>query len=79
MLKVLQDARANLKNPPRIYTEVAIEQMDGNIEFFQNDVPLAFKDVKDPKLLADFKASNGAVMAALKDYETFLKKDLLPR
>jgi Bacterial protein of unknown function (DUF885) len=79
MLKVLQDGRANLKNPPRIYTEIAIEQMDGNIEFFQNDVPLAFKDVKDPKLLADFKASNGAVMAALKDYDTFLKKDLLPR
>jgi uncharacterized protein (DUF885 family) len=79
MPKVLQDARANLKNPPRIYTEIAIEQMDGNIEFFKNDVPLAFKDVKDPKLLADFKASNGAVMAALKDYQTFLKSDLLPR
>jgi uncharacterized protein (DUF885 family) len=79
MPKVLQDGRTNLKNPPRIYTEVAIEQMDGNIDFFQNDVPLAFKDVKDPKLLADFKASNGAVIAALKDYEAFLKKDLLPK
>ncbi|HEY1760203.1 MAG TPA: DUF885 domain-containing protein [Bryobacteraceae bacterium] len=79
MLKVLQDGRANLKNPPRIYTEIAIEQMDGNIEFFQDDVPLAFKDVKDPKLLADFKASNGAVIAALKDYGTFLKNDLLPK
>jgi uncharacterized protein (DUF885 family) len=79
MPKVLVDARANLKNPPRIYTEIAIEQMDGNIEFFKNDVPLAFKDVKDAKLLADFKASNGAVIVALKDYETFLKTDLLPR
>ncbi|HEY4362772.1 MAG TPA: DUF885 domain-containing protein [Bryobacteraceae bacterium] len=79
MPQALVDARANLKNPPRIYTEVAIEQIPGNIEFFQNDVPLAFKDVKDPKLLADFKASNGAVIAALKSYETFLKNDLLPR
>ena len=79
MPKVLQDARANLKNPPRIYTEIAIEQMEGNLDFFKDDVPLAFKDVKDAKLLADFKASNGAVMAALKDYEAFLKKDLLPR
>jgi uncharacterized protein (DUF885 family) len=79
MPQVLQDARANLKNPPRIYTEVAIEQMEGNIEFFQNDVPLAFKDVKDAKLLADFKASNGSVIAALKNYQTFLKNDLLPR
>ena len=45
----------------------------------RSDVPLAFKDVKDPKLLADFKASNDAVIAALKDYEKFLKTDLLPR
>ncbi len=79
MPKVLVDARANLKNPPRIYTEVAIEQLPGDVSFFESDVPLAFKDVKDPKLLADFKASNGAVIAALKSYETFLKTDLLPR
>src|ERR1700683_190648 len=79
MPPALQQARVNLKNPPRLYTEIAIEQMDGNIDFFQNDVPLAFKDVKDAKLLADFKTSNGAVIAALKSYETFLKNDLLPR
>ncbi len=79
MPKVLQDARENLNNPPRIYTEIAIEQLPGNIEFFKNDVPLAFKDVKDRKLLGDFKASNQAVIAALQQYETFLKKDLLPR
>ncbi len=33
----------------------------------------------DPKLLADFTAANSAVIAALKDYEKFLKTDLLPR
>ena len=79
MPKVLADARENLSNPPRIYTEIAIEQLPGNIDFFKNDVPLAFKDVTDRKLLADFKASNQAVIAALQQYETFLKKDLLPR
>ena len=35
MPKVLPDARANLNNPPRIYTEIAIEQLPGNIDFFQ--------------------------------------------
>src|SRR5579862_3963643 len=79
MTGVFAEARANLKNPPRIFTEIAIEQMDGNISFFQNDVPLAFKAVTDPALLRDFKASNDAVIAALKDYETWLKNDLLPR
>lgn len=79
MPKVLAEARANLKNPPRIFTEVAIEQMPGNISFFANDVPLAFKAVTDPKLLADFHAANNAVIASLKDYEQWLKNDLLPR
>jgi len=79
MPKVLLEARANLKNPPRIFTEIAIEQMSGNISFFENDVPLAFNAVTDPKLLADFQAANRAVIAALKDYEQWMKKDLLPR
>lgn len=79
MPKVLAEARANLKNPPRIFTEVAIEQMPGNISFFENDVPLAFKAVTDHKLLADFSAANNAVIAALKDYEQWMTKDLLPR
>ena len=79
MPQVLMDARANLRNPPRIYTEVAIEQLPGNISLFENDVPLAFKGVTDPKLLADFRAANNAVITALRDYEKWLKSDLLPR
>lgn len=79
MPKVLAEARSNLKNPPRIFTEVAIEQMPGNISFFENDVPLAFKAVTDHKLLADFRAANDAVIAALKEYGQWMTKDLLPR
>jgi hypothetical protein len=76
---VFADARANLKNPPRIYTEVAIEQLPGIVSFFQNDVPTAFKQVTDAKLLAEFQKSNGSVIDALKSYEGFLKNDLLKR
>ena len=42
-----------------------IEQIDGNVSFFKNDVPAAFKDVTDKALLAEFKKSNDAVIAAL--------------
>ncbi|HZS43502.1 MAG TPA: DUF885 domain-containing protein [Blastocatellia bacterium] len=79
MPKVFDAARANLKNPPKIYTEVAIEQVPGIVSFFQNDVPSAFKDVKDEKLLSEFKTANQAVIDALNNYQTFLKNDLLPR
>ncbi|MCX6627997.1 MAG: DUF885 family protein, partial [Candidatus Solibacter sp.] len=45
--RLFQSARENLKNPPRIYTEIALEQMPGIVSFFQNDVPAAFKGVSD--------------------------------
>jgi hypothetical protein len=78
MPAVFVAARANLKDNPKIFTEVAIEQIPGIVGFFQTDVPAAFKDVKDPKLLADFKASNDRVIAELKSYGDFLQKTLLP-
>jgi uncharacterized protein (DUF885 family) len=77
--KVLQDGRANLKNPPRIYAEIALEQLPGLISFFQKDVPLAFNKLRDQKLLAEFHATNQTVIDELRSYGTFLKNDLLPR
>ena len=68
------------KNPPRIYTEVAIEQMPGMIGFFQKDVPSAFTPVKDAALLTQFHRANGAVIGAgCRRMRSFLKNDLLPR
>jgi uncharacterized protein (DUF885 family) len=77
--RVFVEARANLKNPPRIYTEVALEQLPGIESFFQSDVPDAFSDVKDRRLLAEFKSANATVISALRSYQQFLKTDLLPR
>jgi len=77
--RVLTQARQVLRNPPKIYTLIAIEQLPGNIDFFQTTVPDAFKDLKDAALLAEFKQSNDAAIAALKDYQTWLQKNLLPR
>jgi uncharacterized protein (DUF885 family) len=79
MPQVLAAARVNLKNPPKIYTEIAIQQAPGIISFFEKDVPLAFKAVTDPKLLAEFRAANDAVIKALTDYQNYLKTDMLPR
>ncbi len=79
MPQVLMDARGNLNDPPKIFTEIAIEQLPGIVAFFEHDVPLAFNEAKDAKLLEEFHASNAAVIAALGDYEKFLKTDLLAR
>jgi uncharacterized protein (DUF885 family) len=77
--QVLEEARKNLKNPPRIYTEIALEQIDGLVSFFQNDVPSAFASVTDPDTKANFAKSNAAVIEALKSYGAWMKTDLLPR
>ena len=79
MPQVLAEARKNLKNPPHIFTEIALEQIDGLVSFFQSDVPAAFTDAKDPSTRADFAKSNAAVIQALKDYGAWMKTDLLPR
>ena len=79
MPKQFEAARANLKNPPRIFTEVALEQLPGIISFFESDVPLAFSAVKDTALLDRFHRANQSVIDSLRGYRNFLKTDLLPR
>lgn len=77
--QVFEAARRNLKNPPRIFTEIALEQIDGLVSFFEKDVPAAFTQADDPKAKADFARTNAAVIQALKDYGAWMKTDLLPR
>ncbi|WP_263380574.1 DUF885 domain-containing protein [Granulicella paludicola] len=77
--QVLLEARKNLKNPPKIYTEIALEQIDGLVSFFQNDVPSAFTGADDPKAKAEFATTNAAVVEALKSYGVWMKSDLLAR
>lgn len=77
--QVFIEARKNLKNPPHIYTEIALEQIDGDTSFFQNDVPQAFAAATDPQTKAEFAKANAAVIESLKSYEAWMKSDLLPR
>jgi uncharacterized protein (DUF885 family) len=79
MPALFADARVNLKNPPRVYTDIAIEQLPGIVSFFEHDVPLAFADAKDPALKTEFIQTNTAVILALNSYLGWLKTDLLPK
>jgi uncharacterized protein (DUF885 family) len=75
----LDEGRRNLTAPAKIFTEIAIEQIDGNIAFFKNDVPAAFAEVTDKDLLNDFAQTNAGVMRALAAYKVFLQNDVLPK
>ncbi len=77
--QVLAAGRANLKDPPKLYTEVALEQLPGIQSFFASDVPAAFTDVKDQALLKEFQQTNQATISSLKQYEQWVRTNVLPR
>ena len=79
MPALLGAAHENLDNPPKVFTEIAIEQLPGIVGFFEHDVPLAFADAKDAELKAEFAKTNAAVIAALNNYLAWLKSDVLAR
>ncbi|MBI2941437.1 MAG: DUF885 domain-containing protein [Chloroflexi bacterium] len=74
---VLQQAEANLENPPAGFTEVAIETAEGAVEFLNRAIP-AFAS-QSPAQAPDVLATNGGAIAAMTNYLDFLKTDLLPR
>jgi len=77
--RVFASARDNLKNPPPIYTQIALEQVPGLVSFFEKDVPLAFRQITDQPLMTEFKKTNQGVIDQLHSYQAWLKNDLLPR
>src|SRR5256885_72604 len=73
----IAQAKANLKNPPQVYTETAIDQTQGAISLIKEGLNETLD--KAPKAKADFAALQQKTIAALDDYKTWLKNDLLPR
>lgn len=76
---MLDAAKRNLKNPPKIYTEIAIDQLSGIIDFFKTDVPNTFSSVADKTLLDELRAANTQTLAKLEEYGKFLKEEVLPK
>lgn len=79
MPAALTAARENLKNPPTIYTAIALEQLPGLIAFFRDDVPAAFAGADDVSLKREFAITNLAVINALYDYQSWLMAEVLPQ
>ena len=74
--RIVEAAKANLKNPPRVYVETAIKQNRGSISFFESGI---YEVSGEAAASSPLKAPSVKVLAALKDYQKFLEEDLLPR
>ena len=77
--KLFESAKANLENPPEVWTRIAIEQARGTVEFFAKVVPAAAREATDPAVRAHVLEANQTALAAARDYLRFLRDDLLPR
>jgi uncharacterized protein (DUF885 family) len=74
---VIAQAKANLKNPPQVYTETAIDQTQGAISLIKDGLNETLDKVPNAK--AELAPLQEKTIAALNDYKTWLKNDLLPR
>ena len=73
---VVAAAKANLKNPPRVYTETAIAQNKGVIGLIKGDLQMFIDEAQMKQELAPAQEK---AIAALTDYGKWLETDLLPR
>jgi uncharacterized protein (DUF885 family) len=76
MPMVIAAAKANLKNPPEVYTKTAIAQNKGVIGLIKGDLQMFIDQAGMKTELAPAQAK---AVAALEEYGTWLEKDLLPR
>lgn len=74
--KIVAAARENLKNPPRPVLETAIRQNKGSIAFYEQDI---FEFIGDSPQKQELQAACAKVIPVLKEYQSFLENELLPR
>lgn len=74
---VLNAAKRNLKNPPRVFTETAILQNKGAISLIRDELEEFVKQA--PAMRARLAPARQSAIRALEAYGVWLEKDLLPR
>ncbi|HEX8140973.1 MAG TPA: DUF885 domain-containing protein [Pyrinomonadaceae bacterium] len=74
---VVEQAKANLKNPPRVHTETAISQNKGTISLIRDELQQFIAQA--PELKAQMAPAQAVAVKALEDYGAWLERDLLPR
>ncbi|MEO5960084.1 MAG: DUF885 domain-containing protein [Opitutaceae bacterium] len=74
--RVLEQIKANLRNPPRIHTETAIQQTAGAISMVREGLDPLFAQA--PAMKAELAPAQEKAIAAFTAYKAWLEKDVLP-
>jgi len=76
--QIVKAAEANLRRPPQVFTELAVAQNLGNIDFYQHDVADMAASAS-PSTRAAVRAAMPALIASLQDLQRFLTGPLMKR
>jgi len=73
-------ARANLDPVlPKPFVETAIQVTEGSAEFLAKDLVQALQELKEPALMAEFRAANQRAIEELGAFAKWLREEKLPR
>jgi len=78
LVALVKQAKENLKTPPQIYTETAIAQLPGVLDFYSSEAA-KLAESGPPEVKARFQTELAKAAAALQEYKVFLEAELLPR
>jgi uncharacterized protein (DUF885 family) len=73
----LEQAKATLKNPPRVFTEFVLTQAPGQLDTIENQLPKLFAG--DAARKARFEQTQPKAAKALREFFAWMESDLLPR
>ncbi len=73
---VIAAARASIKYPPKILTEVAIKRTEGAISFYEKDI---FTLAEESPQISSLAGPCRKAAESLRDYKKFLEDEVLPR
>lgn len=73
---ILNSAQANVVNPPAVYTQVSIEEIQAQIGFLQNVLPNFVSAAQTPALKTEFAKVNQNAIAAYRVFLNYLQQGL---
>jgi uncharacterized protein (DUF885 family) len=76
--KLIKQAKENLKTPPQIFTESAIKQFPGILNFYKNELPQLIEQAPEASK-SKLQSNLAKVIPALEDYQIYLQDELLPK
>jgi uncharacterized protein DUF885 len=76
--EVLRAARINLRAPPRVLTEIAIDEFTAAVRFYRETVPALAAGCREGRIQADLAQADTTAVRAVEEFLLYLREDLLP-